>query len=442
MQPFALSAVEASELIHKRELSCEDLARSTLAQIARYEPEIRAFAYLDPEAVVRRARELDKLTPGHALHGLTFAIKDVIETFDMPTTYNTPAYASHRSGKDAACVATVRALGALVVGKTDTVEFGANGRPAATRNPHNLMHTPGGSSSGSAAAIAAGMAQLAFGTQTGGSIIRPAAYNGVFGFKPTHGVTSSEGAKVYAPSLDTIGWYGRSVADLSLVADALRICDEPSNVPVALRGLKVGLYRGPHWDKVDASGKAALESTAAALAREGAEIVELALPADFESLSAAQQIIIRQEGRRSFLPELLSRPDVMHPLIRQTAENVVGYRHSDLVTAYDTAAMCRSKFDALFRDSGHLDVVLTPPALGEAPYGLDDTGSPACNSIWTLLHAPCISMPTGLGSGGLPVGIQMVTARFGDRRLLDVAWAIQRDLGLGVAPCAHMRSEI
>ena len=437
MQPFALSAVEASELIRKRELSCEDLARSTLAQIARCEPDIRAFAYLDPEAVVRRARELDKLAPGHPLHGLTLAIKDVIETFDMPTTYNTPAYAGHRSGKDAACVASVRALGALIVGKTDTVEFGANGRPAATRNPHNLMHTPGGSSSGSAAAVAAGMAQLAFGTQTGGSIIRPAAYNGIFGFKPTHGVTSSEGAKVYAPSLDTIGWYGRSVADLSLVADALRICDEPSSVPMALRGLKVGLYRGPHWDKIDASGKTALESTAAALAREGVEIIDVMLPTGFESLTAAQQVIIRQEGRRSFLPELMSRPDAMHPLIRDTAENVAGYSHRDLVAAYDAVATCRPKFDALFRHSGPLDAILTPPALGEAPYGLDDTGSPACNSIWTLLHAPCISMPTGLGSGGLPVGVQMVAARFGDRRLLDIAWAVQRDLGFVVAPFTH-----
>jgi Asp-tRNA(Asn)/Glu-tRNA(Gln) amidotransferase A subunit family amidase len=436
MQSFALSAVEASELIRKRELSCEELARSTLAQITRCEPVIRAFAYLDPDAVVRQARELDKRAPGHALHGLTIAVKDVIETFDMPTTFNTPAYADHRSAKDAACVATVRALGALVVGKTDTVEFGANGRPAATRNPYNLLHTPGGSSSGSAAAVAAGMAQLAFGTQTGGSIIRPAAYNGIFGFKPTHGVTSSEGAKVYAPSLDTIGWFGRSVADLSLVADALRICDEPASVPMALRGLKVALYRGPHWEKVDASGKAALESTAAALAREGVEIVDVALPTGFESLSAAQQVIIRQEGRRSFLPELMSRPpDSMHPLIRQTAENVAGYTHADLVAAYDAVGTYRPKFDALFGDIDHLDVLLTPPALGEAPLGLDDTGSPACNSIWTMLHAPCLSMPTGLGGSGLPVGIQMIAARYGDRRLLDIAWAVQRALGLVVAPC-------
>lgn len=428
MQPFALSAAEASERIRKRELSCEALARSTLDQIARCEPMVRAFSYLDEEAVIRRARELDKRQPGHALHGLTIAIKDVIETFDMPTTYNTAAYANHRSGKDAACVATVRALGALVIGKTDTVEFGANGRPAATRNPHNLAHTPGGSSSGSAVAVATGMTQLAFGTQTGGSIIRPAAYNGIFGFKPTHGVTSAEGAKVYAPSLDTIGWYGRTVADLDLVASALRICDEEADATLTVRGLKIGLYRGPHWDKVDASGQAALESMATALSREGAQVVDLDLPIDFAALPAAQQVIIRQEGRRSFLPELVTRPDDMHPLIRQTAENTAGYSNRDLAAAYDLAAMCRRQFDALF---GHqLDAVLTPPALGEAPSGLDDTGSPVCNSIWTLLHAPCLAMPTGSGEHGLPVGVQLVGFRFGDRRLLDIAAGIERRLGL------------
>ncbi len=440
MQPFTLSAAEASERIRHRELSCEELARSTLDQIARCEPMVRAFSYIDEEAVIRRARELDKRQPGHALHGLTIAIKDVIETFDMPTTYNTAAYANHRSGKDAACVATVRALGALVIGKTDTVEFGTNGRPAATRNPHNLAHTPGGSSSGSAAAVATGMAQLAFGTQTGGSIIRPAAYNGIFGFKPTHGVASSEGAKVYAPSLDTIGWYGRSVADLELIASALQICDEDADATLALRGLKVGLYRGPHWDKVDVSGRAALESVATALSREGAEVYDLELPADFAALPAAQQVVIRQEGRRSFLPELVTRPDDMHPLIRQTAENKIGYSNRDLVAAYDLAATCRRQFDSLFGDSGQLDVVLTPPALGEAPFGLDDTGSPVCNSVWTLLHAPCLAMPVGLGENGLPVGVQLVRRRFGDRRLLDIAAGIERRLGLKFVPGGAVES--
>jgi Asp-tRNA(Asn)/Glu-tRNA(Gln) amidotransferase A subunit family amidase len=421
MQPFELTASEASALIAKRELSCEELARSTLDHIVRTEPDVRAFTYVDADQVVRNARELDKTPPKSPLHGLTFGVKDMIDTVDMPTTYNSPIYYGHQAGKDAACVGTVRARGALILGKTDTVEFATGGRRAATRNPYNFAHTPGGSSSGSGAAVSAKMVQLAFGTQTGGSHIRPAAFNGIYGIKPTHGVVSREGAKNYSHTLDTIGWYGRSVADLQLVAREFRLfgMDEAPTTP--LKGLKVGLCRGPNWHLTEASGRAALMTAAARLAGQGAEIVDLDLPPDFDHITHAQEVVMRGEGRAAFLPDYLANYALLHQDFRDLVENAKGYTAEDMVQAYDLAASCRRQFDGLFGDA--LDVVLTPPCIGQAPIGYYDTGNPAFNSMWTLLHVPCVAIPVGLGDKGLPVGIQVIGPRFSDARLLSIASA-------------------
>lgn len=414
-----LTASESAARLQSGDLTCEALTRATLARIALLEPQVHAYSHLASEDALNQAQALDRAAVRGPLHGVTVAVKDVIDVAGMPTTFNTPAYAGHRPGRDAACVATVRALGAVIVGKTDTVEFGANGRSAATGNAYAPAHTPGGSSSGSAAAVASGMAQIAFGTQTGGSIIRPAAYNGVHALKPTHGLVCAEGAKVYAPSLDTIGWFARSVGDLGLMARAFQIADEWPQAPATLAGLRVGLYKGPHWDRLDASGQAALLRSAHQLADAGATLVDLTLPGSFASLAQAQQVIIRAEGRRTFLSELRAHPMQLNPNIRATAENAVGYRVPDLLHAQDLSASARGAFDTLLTQT--VDVMLTPPSFGQAPPGLDDTGSPLCNSLWTLLHAPCVAMPTGLGDAGLPVGIQLVGPRGGDARLL--AWA-------------------
>jgi Asp-tRNA(Asn)/Glu-tRNA(Gln) amidotransferase A subunit family amidase len=275
MQPYELTAAEASALIAAKKLSCEELARSTLDYIALRDPIVRAWLYVDPDQVVRNARELDKTAPTSPLHGLTFGVKDVIDTFDMPTTQNSPIYAHHRPAKDAACVAVMRHSGALIVGKTDTVEFAGGGRRAASRNSYNLAHTPGGSSSGSGAAVGDRMVQLAFGTQTGGSHIRPAAFNGIYGIKPTHGIVSREGAKMYSHTLDTIGWYGRSAADLQLVGGAFRIPGMDSTQPVELKGLKVGLCRTHNWKFADPSARAAFFEAARRLEAAGAIVTEL-----------------------------------------------------------------------------------------------------------------------------------------------------------------------
>ena len=421
MEPYELTASQASLLIAEKKLSCEELARSTLSRILVREPIIKAFRFFDPDQVVRNARELDQTARKSELHGLTFGVKDMIDTYDMPTTYNSPIHFGHTPAKDAACVAVVRHSGALIVGKTDTVEFASGGRMAATRNPYNLEHTPGGSSSGSGAAIADKQLQLAFGTQTGGSHIRPAAFNGIYGIKPTYGVVSREGAKQYSHSLDTIGWYGRCVEDLLLVGRAFRLPDIQNSECQSVKGLKVGLCRSPNWDKADEWGKAALLEAARRLEAQGAIIVDLELDNRFRDLNHAQEIIMKGEGTAAFLPELLSGHPDLHQHFIDIATNKLQVTPEALVAAYDLAAECRRHFDSLF--GATLDVVLTPPSTGQAPKGLQSSGDHVFNSIWTLLHVPCVALPVGLGDLGLPVGIQLVGPRFSDARLMRIASA-------------------
>jgi Asp-tRNA(Asn)/Glu-tRNA(Gln) amidotransferase A subunit family amidase len=421
MEPYELTATEASALIAARKLSCEELARSTLDRIHARDATVRAWTYVDEDMVLRKARELDKRPPTSPLHGLTFGVKDVIDTVDMPTQQNSPIHVDHRPGQDAACVAVVRHSGSLIVGKTDTVEFASGGRRAVTRNPHNPAHTPGGSSSGSGAAVGDKQVQLAFGTQTGGSHIRPAAFNGIYGIKPTHGIVSREGAKMYSHTLDTIGWYGRSVEDLQLVGGAFQLPGLDTAKPPSIKGLKVGLCRTPVWDAADAYGRAALMEAAHRLDAAGAIVTELTLPADFDGMDAAQQTVMRGEGRAAFLPAYLGSHHLLHEDFRSLVENAKGITPEQLVQAYDLAAACRRAFDSLF--GAKLDVVLTPPSPGEAPEGLQDTGNPTFNAMWTLLHVPCVGIPVGKSARSLPLGIQLVGPRFSDARLLAIAQA-------------------
>lgn len=422
MEAYELSATEAARLIASRELSCEELARSTLSHIARRDAQVKAWAYLDEDRVLRRARELDKAGPRGPLHGLTFGVKDVIQTRDMPTQQNSVLYQDHQSRQDAACVAVVRHGGALVLGKTETVEFAAGGRMPATRNPNNLAHTPGGTSSGSAAAVADRQAQLAFGTQTAGSHIRPAAFNGIYGIKPTHGLVSREGAKLYAHSLDTIGWYGRSVDDLALVAEAFQLPGLAGRAAIPLKGLKVGFCRTAAWPAADPYGQAAIMRAASRLEAEGAIVTEWVLPPHFVDLPAAHETVMFGEGRAAFLPETLGPGGGrLATHFQDIARNRRGITPQGLAAAYDLAAVCRREFDALF--SRGLDVVLTPAAAGEAPEGFSSTGNYVFNVMWTLLHVPCIALPVGRSPRNLPLGVQLVGPRMGDARLLEIARA-------------------
>jgi Asp-tRNA(Asn)/Glu-tRNA(Gln) amidotransferase A subunit family amidase len=433
MQPHALTAAEAASLIRDRSLSAEELTRSCLDRIAAREALIRAWLFLDPDRALRQAREADKRQaaglPLGPLHGLPLGVKDVIDTADMPTTQNSAIYAGAQIGRDAACVAVARAAGALILGKTDTVEFAAGGRKALTRNPFNPAHTPGGSSSGSGAAVGDFMVPLGFGTQTAGSHIRPASFNNLYALKPSWSLVSREGLRMSAISLDTLGWFGRSVADLALVAAAFRlpglgVHGLGAGLAPAIRGLRVGLCRSPVWERIEPAGAAALETAARRLEAAGAIVEPLELPAPFAGLTAARDVIARHEGSAAFLPEYLAAHALLAPDIRarvETRETRETFDAAGLLAAYALADACRPAFDALF--GPRLDVVLTPAAPGEAPEGLHTTGDWIFNGMWTLLHVPCLAIPCIRGPRGLPVGIQLVGPRLDDARLLAIAEA-------------------
>jgi Asp-tRNA(Asn)/Glu-tRNA(Gln) amidotransferase A subunit family amidase len=424
LEPYELSATAALALIETGELSSGDLVRSCLHRIERRDSAVRAWSFLDPDHVVAQAQELDTRPFAGSLWGLPIGVKDIIETADMPTSYNSPIYAGRRTAKDAACVAIARRNGALIMGKTDTVEFAAGGRRALTRNPHDLRHTPGASSSGSAAAVADFMVPLALGTQSAGSVIRPAAYTGVYAFKPSFGLVSAEGCKPSAPSYDTVGWFARCVDDLALVATAFRLPGfrfDARLLPAALCGLRVGLCRTPHWDCAEPAARAALAVAAERLAGEGAVIVDLDLPRPFDGLTAAHGLIMRSEGRVSLLAEYLGHGDALSPDLRALVERGAEASYEAIAAAHDRVAACRVAFDALCEPM--IDVVLTPAAPGAAPEGLQATGDPIFNGLWTALHVPCVAVPAGREEGGLPVGVQFVGRRFRDDRLLAIAKA-------------------
>jgi Asp-tRNA(Asn)/Glu-tRNA(Gln) amidotransferase A subunit family amidase len=409
-------------LLRARKLSSEELLRSCLARIAKRDPQVRAWLHLDPDVAIRNARELDKQPPASALHGLPWGVKDVFDTKDMPTTQNSPIYPGLQVGRDAACVAVVRHSGGLILGKTDTVEFASGGRKALTRNPFNPAHTPGGSSSGSGAAVGDFQVPLAFGTQTGGSHIRPASFNGIYGIKPTWGAVSREGLKMASCTLDTVGWYGRGVDDLILVAEAFRMVRPDDIEVVTPKGLRVGLCRSPVWEHIEPAGEAALLQAAKRLAEAGAIVEDLTLPSPCEGLAAAHRDIIYGEGSVSFLPEYLGAPGILAPDLLARAKNERGLTPAMLLASYALADRCRPIFDALFGST--LDVILTPSSPGEAPEGLHTTGDAVFNSNWTLLHVPCVGIPAGRGPKGLPVGVTLVGPRFGDKRLLAIAKAL------------------
>ncbi|MBS0641082.1 MAG: amidase, partial [Proteobacteria bacterium] len=298
MEPCQLTATEAAALIAARKLSVEELARSCLARIEAREATVRAWLHLDRDLVIRNARELDKLAPvgvapKTALHGLPWGVKDIIDTRDMPTTHNSPIYPDVRTNRDAACVAVVRAGGGLILGKTDTVEFASGGRKALTTNPFNPAHTPGGSSSGSGAAVGDFQVPFAFGTQTGGSHIRPAAFNGIYALKPSWGVVSREGVRMSSMTLDTVGWYARCVDDLIMVAEQFRLPKPAAPVVTGPKALRVGLCRSPAWHAIEPAGEAALMTAATRLQDAGAIVEEYELPAPFNSLHDAHADIVQ-----------------------------------------------------------------------------------------------------------------------------------------------------
>ncbi len=415
-----LTASEALARLRSGELRVETYAARLLAHAEDRETDIEGWSYLDSGQVLAAARALDEAGPRGPLHGLPIGIKDVILTRDMPTQYNSPIYEGHHPTVDAACVHILRAAGALIFGKTETVEFASTGRPAPTRNPRDLAHTPGGSSSGSAAVVADRHVPVSLGTQTGGSVIRPAAFCGIWGVKPTWGLISTEGCRRFAVSLDTLGWFARSGEDLGLLYDVLD--PEPcAMAPFVLQGARIAICRTPVWDQAGPATVSALDEAARRLGEAGAVIEMLDLPSPFERLPVLQGLIMRAEGRSAFLPEYRTSPGQLHPNIVDMVNNAEGVSREDLRQAYDIAAACRPVFDAL---ASRYDAVLAPSVPGEAPEGLGQTGAMIFNGLWTLLHTPCVNVPGLDGPLGLPVGLTVTGPRYADRQVLAAATAI------------------
>ena len=416
-EPNTLSAAQAARSIADGRLTSESLVTACLERIAAREPEVRAWACVDDEAALEQARILDRASPRSPLHGVPVGIKDVIDTADLPTEYNSPIYRGHRPRWDAACVALLRRAGCVILGKAATTEF-ANNHPAATRNPRKLTHTPGGSSSGSAAAVADFMVPLALGTQTGGSTIRPAAYCGVVGCKPSFGSINRAGLKFVAESLDTIGLFARSAEDIALLLHVLSGRAIPDLQARSARKPRIGLFRTPRWNEADAPTQAAIESATARLAKAGAKVSEFEGPAGYEQLFDGQNQIMCYEEARAFAWEHANHADQISQELRPRIEE--GWALSR--EAYDTARLhardCRRRLAEQMRD---YDFLLTPSAPGEAPASLVKTGNSVFNRAWTLLGVPCVTLPFGTGPEGLPLGVQLVGPFDGDSELLG--WA-------------------
>ena len=416
--PACLTASEAAAEIAACRLKPSELMAATLERAAKLDPTVKAYVHLDPQAAMAAARKLGP--PQGLLHGLPVAVKDMIDTADMPTQQNSPIYRDHQPSKDAAVVAITRAQGGVIVGKTDTHEFAAGGRLPATTNPHDKHHTAGGSSSGSAAAIASGTAALAFGTQTGGSTLRPASFCGVFGMKPTFGVVSREGAKLYSISLDTIGWYGRSVADLALMAKAQRAIRRPLQLNSNVKGKRFGIYQMPGSKQAEPEAIAALASTADQLSNAGANVTEFTLPSEFSDLAAMQLTIMKGEGRAAFLDDYLQHYELLAQDFRNRVEDADNISFDDLRIAQDHVAQCRAIFDKL---TVEFSAIIAIGAPGEAPRNLTTTGDAFFQRMWTVLQVPTVGLPGFFGARGMPIGVQLIGPRYEDAALLETAYA-------------------
>ena len=415
------SARAIAARVAQRELSAEAVARAFVARIEALEPNVLAWQHFDAAQVIAQAQALDRSGARGPLAGVPIAVKDLIDTADMPTTYGSPIYAGHRPAVDAAVVASVREAGGVVMGKTVTTEF-ATFKPGVTRNPRasaDAPRTPGGSSSGSAAAVAAGMVPLAFGTQTAASVVRPAAYCGVVGYKPTFGMLPMAGIKSLSPTLDTAGVFARSVDDAAFFVCALSRIELPF-APV--KGWRVGICHTPHWELASEDARRALQVAARHVDKLGARVVEAVVPGAWVGLAQAQMDIMGFEAWAAFAPERNSHAGLFSPAFAQVLASGAAVTGERLAQAHALAIHARGEIENLF---SQVDVLIAPSATGEAPVGLDATGDPIFSRLWSLLGVPCVHVPTGVGGHGMPVGVTVIGPRWRDAKALSAALALE-----------------
>jgi Asp-tRNA(Asn)/Glu-tRNA(Gln) amidotransferase A subunit family amidase len=428
-----LSASEAARLIRDGVISSEQLVEACLARVREVDPRVQAWTFLDPEYALQQARALDQLRlEGKAigpLHGIPVAIKDIFDTADMPTENGSVLHAGRTPSRDATAVSLLRAAGAVIIGKTVTTEF-AYFSPGKTRNPHNPEHTPGGSSSGSAAAVAANMVPLAIGSQTNGSTIRPASYCGVIGFKPSHGLISRHRVSPLSRTLDHVGLFARTIDDIALLAEQLVASDEndPDTRPraripfIAVAAEEPPLapifafIKTPMWQRADDDTK---EGFAEIVEQLGGQVEEVEL---FPSATDAwqwHQTIMSAEMAHNLEREWVNSRDRLSEQLRKQIEAGREVRAVDYQRALRQIDPIHESFVELFEQ--RYDAILTPAAPSAAPKGLAATGDPAFCTLWTLCGMPCITLPLLQSTSGLPIGVQLVGPRGGDARLLRTA---------------------
>jgi len=416
-----LDAGELAGRLQRREITTEAVLRAFLERIDEREPVVRAWTHLDRDAVLAAARELDRGAIRGPLHGFPVGVKDVYDTFDMPTRYGSPIYADHRPSADAGSVALTRRFGGLIVGKLVTTEF-ATFPPGPTTNPRNPAHTPGGSSSGSAAAVGADMVPIAFGTQTTGSIIRPASFCGAVGYKPTFGTLSPIGVKAITWSFDTVGVFARRVADAAFFVGALAGRDD---VKAAATGSapRIGICLTAQWPKALPETQKLFEGLPARLSSKGAKVERVDLPSGFDGINDAQDTIWEYEMARCLADEHRRFPERIRERLRKQLDAGVAMPVERYDAAMRLARESRLQVNAVF---GDCDILLVPSAPGEAPHGIEATGDPVFNRTWSLLHTPAIHVPSGEGPNGLPIGVQVI-GRIGDdaRALACARWVEQ-----------------
>jgi Asp-tRNA(Asn)/Glu-tRNA(Gln) amidotransferase A subunit family amidase len=433
-----LTAVAAARALRAGEISSVDLVQACLKRIAATEDSVQAWTHLDPDYALAQAKAADAAAragaPRGPLHGLPVGIKDIIDTRDMPTENGTVLHAGRRPTADATVVSLLRQAGAVILGKTVTTELAVYA-PGKTRNPHNPEHTPGGSSSGSAAAVAAGMVPLSLGTQTNGSVIRPASFCGVYGYKPTYGLVSRHGVLSQSPPLDQVGFFAHSIEDLALVAEPLMAFDErdPAMRPMARAELTriageeppvtphIGFTRTPVWDQAEASTKEALAELVEAL---GDDVEEVALAEPFDKVVDWHRVIMEADLAKNFAGEYARGADRLSAILREMIERGQHYLAVDYNRAFDWIRVVDAMLDEAFRWN---DVLLTPATIGPAPASLDSTGSPIFCTLWTYLGVPTVSLPLFRAENGMPFGAQLVGRRGDDARLLRTArWLVER----------------
>lgn len=404
--PFPLSVQEISRRVREGEAAPLAAARASLAAIGERDSAIRAWSHVADPAALEAMEQI-----GGPLAGVPIGVKDVMDVADMPTRFGVSALAGGAARFDACCVGMLRAAGALPVGKTVTAEF-AFRTPGATRNPHALDHTPGGSSSGSAAAVAAGMVPAALGTQTGGSMIRPAAFCGVVGFKPSFGQVFRDGMKLTCESLDTIGWYSNTVEDAQAIAQVLIAQDD---IGAPDRPLSIAVQLDNPHAALCLESQREIARACEVWRAHGVRCQPVDVTAQTALLLRAHDVIMHYEFARSLMPVVARNGDVVSPALRQAVAHGLAVSAGEYREMLAVQASLRHGWRARY---GGADLILTPSTPGAAPKGLSHTGDGVFNKIWSVLGWPCLHLPTAFNQAGLPIGMQLVGNLGYDRKLL------------------------